>query len=67
MKHPKFLHPANAEELATIAHETGAELLRGALRYPSESGGWQVGPIQKNRDTGSQNDNSQTCRTCLLQ
>jgi hypothetical protein len=42
MKHPKPLHPANAEELAAIARETGAEVLRGALRYPSESGGWQL-------------------------
>ena len=29
------IHPANAEELANIAQETGAEVLRGALRYPS--------------------------------
>lgn len=43
MEHPGFLHPANTEELATIAQETGAEVLRGALRYPSESGGWQLG------------------------
>jgi ligand-binding sensor domain-containing protein len=43
MKHPKHLHPSNAEELAAIAQETGAEVLRGALRYPSESGGWQLG------------------------
>lgn len=39
------LHPANAEELANIAEETGAEVLRGALRYPSESGGWQLGDV----------------------
>jgi len=45
MKHPKHLHPATAQELATIAQETGAEVLRGALRYPSESGGWQLGDI----------------------
>jgi hypothetical protein len=31
---------ANAEELANLAQETGAEVPRGALRYPSESGGW---------------------------
>ena len=43
MKHAKPLHPANAEELATIAQETGAEVLRGGLHYPSESGGWQLG------------------------
>ena len=43
MKHPKHLHPSNAEELAAITQETGAEVLRGALRYPSETGGWQLG------------------------
>ena len=36
MEYPEFLHPANAQELANIAEETGAEVLRGALRYPSE-------------------------------
>ncbi len=41
----EFLHPANAEELANIAQETGAEVLRGALRYPSDSGGWQLGSV----------------------
>ncbi len=45
MKHPKHLHPANAQELGTIALETGAEVLRGALRYPSESGGWRLGDL----------------------
>ena len=39
------LHPANAEELANIAEETGAEVLRGALRYPGDSGGWQLGDL----------------------
>ena len=39
------LHPANAEAIAEFAEETGAEVLRGALRYPSESGGWQLGDI----------------------
>ena len=41
----EFLHPNNAEELADIAEETGAEVLRGALRYPSYSGGWQLGDV----------------------
>ena len=50
MKHLNFLHPANAEELATIAQETGAEVLRGALRYPSESGGWQLGDLDLSED-----------------
>jgi hypothetical protein len=40
-----FLHPANAEELANIAKETGAEVLRGPLRYSSETGGWQLGDL----------------------
>ena len=40
-----FLHPDNADELATIAEETGAEVLRGPLRYPSETGGWQLGGL----------------------
>jgi hypothetical protein len=41
----KILHPANVEGLANIALETGAEVIRGALRYPSESGGWQVSDL----------------------
>jgi len=40
-----FLHPTNAEEIANIAGETGAEVLRGPLRYPSETGGWQLGDL----------------------
>jgi hypothetical protein len=40
-----FLHPANAEELANVAKETGAEVLRGPLRYPSETGSWQLGDV----------------------
>jgi hypothetical protein len=37
------LHPANAEAIAEFTRETGAEVLGGALRYPSKSGGWQLG------------------------
>jgi len=37
--------PANAEELSTFAQEIGADVLRGALRYPSETGSWQLGDI----------------------
>ena len=33
------LHPAIAEAIAEFAKETSAEVLRGALRDPSESGG----------------------------
>jgi hypothetical protein len=36
------VHPANANELATIACEVGAEVVEGDLRYPSETGGWQL-------------------------
>ncbi len=52
----EFLHPDNADELANIAEETGAEVLRSdvaipmalyprPLRYPSETGGWQLGDL----------------------
>ena len=40
-----LLHPANAEELANIAKETGAQVIRGPLRYPSETGSWQLGDV----------------------
>jgi hypothetical protein len=33
----------NARELALIAQETGADVLEGALTYPNETGGWQIG------------------------
>ena len=39
------LYPANAEELGNTAQEAGAEVLRGPLRYPGESGGWQLGDL----------------------
>lgn len=39
------IDPANAQELTIIAHEIGADVLQGALRYPSESGGWQLGDL----------------------
>jgi phage FluMu protein Com len=42
---PDFIHPANADELSRIAAETGAEVLRGALSYPSETGGLQLGDL----------------------
>ena len=45
MEQPEPLHPANAEAIAEFAEETGAEVLRGTLLYPSESGGWQLGDI----------------------
>jgi len=35
----------NAQELAAIAGEVGAEVLAGHLRYPSATGGWQLDDI----------------------
>jgi hypothetical protein len=40
---PDFIHPANVEEVANVAREVGAEVLRGPLTYPSETGGLQLG------------------------
>ena len=37
--------PANSEELGAIAGEVGADVLQGMLRYPSETGSWQLGDI----------------------
>jgi len=39
------IDPANVEELGAIAREIGAEVLQGALRYPSDTGGWQLGNL----------------------
>ena len=50
MKHSNFLHPANAEELATIAQETDAEVLHGALHYPSDTMLARVTPSEKTRE-----------------
>jgi hypothetical protein len=45
MREHNVLHPANAVELANIGEEVGAEVLRGVSRYPSNSGGWQLGDL----------------------
>lgn len=45
MANPDFIHPTNADELSQIAAETGAEVLRGPLTYPSETGGLQLGEL----------------------
>ena len=42
---PDFIHPANVEEVANVAREVGAEVLRGPLTYPSETGGLQLGDL----------------------
>ena len=34
---------SNARELAQIASEIGADVLTSNRRYPSETGGWQLG------------------------
>ena len=39
-----MLNQSNAHELARIAEETGALVLRGLLRYPGpETGEWELG------------------------
>ena len=35
----------NASQLATAAREVGAEVLEGKVRFPSQTGGWQVGDV----------------------
>ncbi|GAB4532930.1 MAG: hypothetical protein Kow0063_14170 [Anaerolineae bacterium] len=35
----------NAGHLAKVARETGADVLEGTLRYPSRTGGWQLGNV----------------------
>ena len=44
--------PANAEAIAELAEVTDAEVLRGALRHPSDSGGWQLGDIDRSERLG---------------
>jgi len=39
------MEAANATELAYIAREIGADVLSGIVRYPSETGGWQLGDL----------------------
>ena len=80
MTDPIPLHPANAEELANIAKETGAEVLRGPMRYPSYSGGWQLGDLGLSEHLAKYRDHEiiviiaslgkagkvRTCRSCVL-
>jgi hypothetical protein len=37
--------PANDSALAEIASELGADVLSGTLRYPSDTGSWQLGDL----------------------
>ena len=39
------IDPENAIELATIARKFGAEVVEGNLRYPSETGSWQLDEV----------------------
>ncbi len=43
-----FPDPVDVQELATIAIEIGADVFKGELRYPSETGGWQLGDLDLN-------------------
>ena len=56
---------SNAEELALIAQEIGAEVIRGPVRYPSETGDIEVGgvdtggvPVPTERSRGNANHSS---------
>ena len=40
-----FVDPANIQEIAVMADEVGADILQGVLRYPSDTGGWQLGDL----------------------
>jgi hypothetical protein len=40
-----FVDPANAREVVSISQEVGAVVVDGPLRFPSETGGWQVGGV----------------------
>jgi hypothetical protein len=39
------IDPNQANELASLARQAGAEILEGKLRYPSPEGGWQLGEL----------------------
>src|SRR5450759_3195639 len=54
--------PANANELANIAGEVGADVLKGDLLYPSETGSWQLGDV----DLGEYLDRYQGKRLVLI-
>jgi hypothetical protein len=57
-----LIDPTNAEELATIAGEIGADVLEGALRYPSDSGEWLLGDLDVlQRSLSCQGSSAQAC------
>ena len=51
-----YIDSAKASQLATIAREAGAEVLEGNLRYPSSSGGWQLGSVDLHNYLGRHRD-----------
>jgi hypothetical protein len=66
MTTPFFLHPANVEELRTIAAEVGAHLLQGPLRYPSPTGGWQLGAGDSALDLSEHLSSYRDCEITLI-
>ena len=74
-----WVDPVHADQLVVAAVEAGAETVRGPLRYPSETGGWQLGALDlsehlcRYRDqelvviiaaTGQAEDGPVTCGIC---
>jgi phage FluMu protein Com len=51
-----YIDSAKASQLVTIAREAGAEVLEGNLRYPSSSGGWQLGDVDLHNYLGRHRD-----------
>ena len=51
-----YIDSAKASQLATTAREIGAEVLEGNLRYPSGTGGWQLGDVDLHDYLGRHRD-----------
>ena len=51
-----YIDSAKASQLANIAREAGAEVLEGNLRFPSRSGGWQLGDVDLHNYLGRHRD-----------
>ncbi|TET49988.1 MAG: hypothetical protein E3J64_08775 [Anaerolineales bacterium] len=66
MSTPSFVPPASAEELGRIAAETGAEVFRAPLRYPSDTGGWQLGDGPNAIDLSELLSKCQDCEITLI-
>jgi hypothetical protein len=39
------IEETKTSQLASLARDIGAEVLEGTLRYPSRTGGWQLGDV----------------------